>query len=203
MVELDPDRFLELVPDGRGKEDALYWLVYGRIDRFVMRRVAFVLKRTWVRFTRRTPQQLGRWLMVPYVILQLMWLEANHDFGAHPDVPMVIFNMALACIVGWCVENWSRRLDSLSSTSPTHGAFLTAKSIAKYRPILPLWTCAAVVLFIAKPGAALGISIATNTVATFSWYVLTIGRPWPRAKKARKSYHLHLPRLNRLASQLQ
>lgn len=167
----------------------------GRVDRFLMRAIVPIVRRTWIRWTRHTPQKLARVMMFPYLVGEIIFGWLSHQIGAHPDWFFIGLVIPLVCLNVTMVDWMSRRLASLSTPEPDLREVIMAAGIAKARPWLVVFYTLTAALYLTSLSAqsySLGVA---DLSLVFAWASLTIARPMPPKKKERQPFRIRLPRL--------
>jgi hypothetical protein len=176
----------------------MLYVASGRVglDRAVSRLAFALVCRTWIRWTRRTPQQLVRALTVLFAVAQIWNLEASHIIKPL-DLAQVVPDVALLLFVGFYLDRLSHRTNGLNSYDPPLSAAIAAGEILGRRSFT-LWLVVAAVVEDAgfnPTSLAAWTSCAGLFVWAFAYLVLTMGRPQLPEKKVRERRQLRLPRL--------
>lgn len=169
-----------------------------RLDNLWMRGVAWVVAKGWMRVTRHTPQMFAQVMLGPYVLGLLAGLYRHGDFGQHPHLGDIGFNVGLSLFVLWWISRAAVVCASLSSTEPTAEALAMAGRVCRSRGgvtlVVILLTC------VSFTGGHTNIwQQVFYAVSAAAWvlavYAVTIGRVKPPPKKQRHKVHIRLPRL--------
>lgn len=167
----------------------------GRVDRALMRILVPIIRRTWIRYTRHTPQMLARAMMFPYLVGEIAFGWVSRQIGPHPDWFFIGFIIPLVCANVATIDWMSRRLASLSTPEPYLEDVVRAAGIAKARPwLVVLYTLSAAVFLTSVSVESYSLGAADLSLI-FAWASLTIARPMPPKKKERQPFRIRLPRL--------
>jgi hypothetical protein len=184
--------------DGKGNHNrrAFMWCG-GPVDRTVGRVAFFVVRKTWIRYTRFTAQTLARCLLAPYLGCQVSELGIQHDLSPPNWFGLASTILFGVVIVAW-VNRWADRTSELNSYHPTLGAIVTAYGMTRIRGILVVVSFTLGVAFLATGSGFTASNLvgeAGTMVYGLALYCVTIGRPEPPAKKVRERTPWRLPHL--------
>lgn len=187
-----------LQSEGRNLGERCYTVCRTGPDLLAARPAFWLVRRTWIRWTRFVPQTLARVLLVPFVASSIV-----ADAGAgnlHPiDWPDVLIETALTLSLVAILNGLADRTWSLNSYAPTSRALRTVRRVLDYRGGYFVISTLILGITVGLSPGAYGTWASVVTVVSYylGLYCTTMGRPNPPAKKVRERLVVRLPRLAR------
>lgn len=169
-------------------------------DAVVTRACFSIVRRTWLRWTRFTPQTFARVLMAPLIAANIAdaWIDGEFDHHLGGSLSLVI-TATITLFLVWILNRLADATAGLNEEQPPLRALMAVDSALRIRG---LYAC--IVLFL------IGFTTGFNPTSVQSWmsnvsliiwvlayFSLTMGRTAPPAKKQRERFTIRLPHLAR------